>query len=96
MAATHVGRQYGVVRAAAAVEHRLVGGSAEVGRVVVRGAGGAAASDVVQIDLVGRAVDVLGAVDRAAVPRRVATRAEQARYRVYRRSAAGSDRQIDR
>jgi len=75
VAATHVGRQYGVVGTSAAVEDRFVGGAAEVRGVVVGGARGAAASDVVHVDLVRRAVNVLVAVDRTAVPRRVSTRA---------------------
>jgi len=72
---TYVGRKDGVVGTATSVEDRLIGGTAEVDCVVVGGTGGATSPDVVLIDLVGWAVDVLGAVDRTAVPRRLFTRA---------------------
>ena len=74
---TYVGREDGVVGARTAAEHRLIGGAAEVRRVIVRGTRGATAPDVVHVDLVGRAVDVLGTVNRTAVPRSVPTRARQ-------------------
>jgi len=69
--ATYVGRQYGVGGTSASVEGWFDGCAAELGGVVIAGARGTAAPDVVQVDLVSRTVDVLGAVDAAAVPRRI-------------------------
>jgi len=76
-AATYVWCQYGAVETSTSVEYRFSGGAAEVVGVVVRGARGAASSDVTLVHLVTWAVDVLGAVDATAVPRCILTRARR-------------------
>ena len=75
--ATYVWCQNGVVRTSTSVKQRFVGSAAEVGRIVVGSARGAAPSDVTQVNLVTWTANVLGAVDIAAVPRGVLTRAGQ-------------------
>jgi len=92
IATTYVGRQNGVVRTSASVEYGLVGSAAEVSRIVIGSTRGAASSDVMQVDLVTWTVDVFGAVDVAAVPRRVLTRAGQAHHAT---SSAVAEKPLD-